>query len=299
MLRGQAYGYDEAAQTIRFTTRDGVERVLRTADLDRLSAYKIAKTRAAKGDARGQIRVGNLAREIECYAYAARHYDDAERADRSLKAEIDAERAENRRQAAAYCMRNAKEAVAEGDYDAAEKWLTKLVQKLPDETEAVQAAELLEQYHARNHEARDDDYEERYVHVLEKELKAGKKHYDAMLEQTRKGLANTRNASSARRSFEGAWKEGERALKELDKAQKKRGEDESGLAELFDGYRALVREHMAEAQSHLASLYTTTSDYRGALAAVNKALSIDPRNASLLAQRARIEVAASEGLFRW
>ena len=81
VLRGNAHSYDEAAETVQFTLNDGTERTLKTEELERMSAYKIAKSRAEKGNPDDEFRLGNFARTIELYAHAARHYDAAEKAD--------------------------------------------------------------------------------------------------------------------------------------------------------------------------------------------------------------------------
>lgn len=294
VLHGEVTAWDPVAEIVTFKTEEGVEHKIKAADLDRISAYKLAKTKVDPKSAEDQVKLGNFARTIECYAYAGRHYASAIKMDPSLKASVEKEQAQNRRQAAEYCARLAREAADKGDLKTAEKWLTTLVNKLPDEPLAAEASAILKEHYEKNHAAKDDELEAKYAEKLKKELANGKKHYDSMLKNIKDGLGNTGSSSSAKRHFESAWRDGNSALSELDKVQKRHKGDEE-IVELFDGYRVLITEHMVDSQLHLSSHYSTQTSYQKALEAVNKALSIDPKNSQALAARARIEEAASEG----
>ena len=116
-----------------------------------------------------------------------------------------------------------------------------------------------------------------------------------MLKKIEEGLTTTRSTSISRRHLEAAWTDGDRALKSLDKTEKKLGRGDPDLAELLDGYRDLVTEHMVASQLHLASSYSVQTSYQKALRTVNKALSIAPNDRKALAARARIENAAATG----
>lgn len=294
VLRGEVTAWDAAAEVLTFVTNDGKEHTIKAADLDRLSAYKLAKTKADMKSATDRVKLGNFARTIDLYAYAGKHYNAALKLDASLATEVEKEQATNRRLAAEYCMAQARAALAKSDSDGAEKWLKTLVNKLPDQPLAAQAGAMLAEHYKTNHEAKDDDLESKYSEELEKDLKKGKKHYDDMLEGIRGGLT-ARGSGAAKRKYEGAWKDGNRALSELDKVQKQRGKNDKDLAELFNGYRVLIKEHMVESQLHLAAQYSTQTAYNQALKEVNKALSIDGKNREALAARARIEQAVSNG----
>lgn len=290
-LRGQVTAYDNTTRILTFVTEDGRTHEIHADQLDRGSAYRMAKTKAEKTDGMGQLKVGNFARDIELYAHAVRHYGYAVEADPSLEQAVEGELTILRREAAEYCMRLAEEATRKGDEKEAEKWLTILVDKLPNEPAAARARAMLEQVYAKNHAAKDDHLEQGNEELLENQLRTGKKYYDSMLEKIRKGLVNSSKTSTAKRMYEGAWSDGQRAMREIDKAEKKLGRAEVG--EVLDGYREVITEHMVDTQLHVASLYTTRSSYQQALAAVNKALSIDSGNRRALAARARIETAAS------
>lgn len=299
VLHGEVVAWDAANEVLTFKTNEGKQHVIKAADLDRLSAYKLAKSKADRESAEDQLKLGNFARTIELYAYAGRHYESAIKLDASLTKQVEKEQAINRSQAAAYSMRQARAAEAKGDGHGAEKWLKILVDKLPDQPEAATAAAMLSKHYEKNHAAKDDVLEGKYSGELQKDLKKGKKAYDDMLEKIRDGLTNSRSTGAAKKKFEGAWKDGEKALSELERVQKKKGKDDKNLAELFDGYRELIHEHMVEAQLHLAAQYSIQTSYNQALKEVNKALSIDGKNRDALAARARLEDAVSNGgLFR-
>lgn len=294
-LVGAATAYDADTQVVTFITQSGETLQIAAADLDRLSAYKLAKTKVDKSSADDLIKLGDIARDLTLYAYAKRHYADALKVDKSLAGRVDPLRARLRTEAGQYCLNLAREARAKGDKKTAEKWLKTVVEKLPNEPEATQAAALLAELLPQSHAALDDDLEANHDELIKKELAGGIKHYNALLEGIRKGLTGARSERAAKTSFEGAWKSGEKAQRELDKVQKALSKDGVNVAELFDGYRALVTEHMVAAQLHLASRYATQSDYKSAQKAVNQALSIDPKNKEARAARARIEEAASRG----
>jgi Tfp pilus assembly protein PilF len=58
----------------------------------------------------------------------------------------------------------------------------------------------------------------------------------------------------------------------------------------------LTTDQMIELHLHIATNYTISTSYNEALRQANAALALDPNNANALAQRARIEQAATEGL---
>ncbi|MFT7484829.1 MAG: hypothetical protein ACI9F9_000673 [Candidatus Paceibacteria bacterium] len=298
VLHGAVQSWDPVAEVLVFVTNEGKRHTISADKLDRHSAYKLAKTKADVKNAADLIKLGNFARTVELFAIAGRHYNNAIKLDESLTSSVQQEQATNRKLAADYCMRQAREAADKRDLTGAEKWLTTLVNKLPDEPLAKEAATILDGHYKKNHEAMDDALEAKYKVELEKDLKKGKSSYDRMLENLRKGLTNT-SSKTVQRHFEAAWKDGQKALSELDKVQKSHAKEDSDLSELFDGYRVLIRGHMVDAQLNLAAHYSTRSSYNDALAAANLALSIDARNERALAARARIEEASSRGgIFR-
>ena len=294
-VRGEAVSYDEATETLTFQMEDGSTREFALDDLDKRSVYLVNRSRVPKDDFDKQVRIGRLAVEVELFAHAARHFDQARKADSSRGAEVDAEVAQLKRQAATYGMAKARAAVSDGNLKEAEKWLVKLAEKLPDEPEGAQARQMLDQYYARIRDEKEAEVLAKADAEQRKQLEVAEGHYDKMVEKTGKGLASDRAGSSAVSTWNGALRDGDRALKALDKV------DTSGpgavTAEQVAGYRRMVIDQMVEVHLHLASLWTVRSSYNKALSETNKALALDPRSERALSARARIERAAAER--RW
>ena len=266
--------------------------------LDRVSAYKLAKTHVDPNNAEEELRLAVFASDINLFVHAGRHLDKAEQLDPNLAGEVAKARAEVKSSAASFCMEHAQKAMASGDKREAEKWLTTIVSKLADQPQAAEASKMLQGLYPENHDSRDDHLEASHGNLLEGELKTGKKYYDQMLKDIQSGLTNTRTTSTAKREFERAWSNGERALKELDRVGKRLSKEQSDTTAAFAEYRSIVIEHMVESQLHLASMLSVQTDYKDAIKAVNLALSVDPNNRDAKAARARIENSASNG-WRW
>lgn len=294
-VRGEAISYDEATQTLSFQMEDGSTKRFALDDLDKRSVYLVNRSRVPKDDFDKQVRIGRLAVEVELFAHAARHFDQARAADPSRGAEVDAEIAQLKRQAATYGMAKARAAVSKGDLKEAEKWLVKLAEKVPDEPEGAQARQMLDQYYARIRDEKEAEVLAQASAEQRKQLEVAEGHYDKMVEKAGKGLASDRAGNSAVSAWNGALRDGGRALGALDKV------DTSGsgtvTAEQVEGYRRMVIDQMVEVHLHLASLWTVRSSYNKALSEANKALALDPRSERALSARARIERAAAER--RW
>lgn len=293
VLKGRATAYDSPKKVLSFRTEDGKDVTYTLDQLDQRSVYMVNASLIPQDNARGQLQLANYARDVGLYAHAARRYGYAEKADPSLKPEIDKERVIGRKLAADYCLKNAHDALAKNDVREAEKWLSLLVAKLPNEPQAQQAAALLEQHYMAERNSRDDQLEREHSELLQKDLKKGKEHYDRMIERTKQGLTARGNKSV--QLWEGAIDDGETVLKELDRLEKKYKDDpkvQAGAAK----YRQLTIDQMIDAHLNLASYYSVSSSYKNAMNETNAALALDPKNQQALSQRARIEQASSEGL---
>jgi hypothetical protein len=296
-VSGRATAYDSEKEVLSFRTEDGQEMEYAMDQLDSRSVYLVYSSVIPKDNAKGQLQLANFARDAGLYAHARRRYEYAEQADPGLEAEIERERAVARQRAADYCIANAKAAQAKGDAKETQKWLAILLEKLPNEPQAAEAAAMVEASYAREANARDDALEKEHEELLQKDLKKGKQHYDSMIERTREGLT-ARNASKSEKLWKSAIDDGEVVLKEIDRLAKKYADD----ARVQDGatkYRQLTVEQMVEIHLHLASQYTTSSSLKNALREANAALALDPKNGQALAARARIEQASNEGLIDW
>ena len=80
------------------------------------------------------------------------------------------------------------------DKKEAEKWLKKVLQKLPGTRHAEQASKMLDQLYDDVHATRDDHLEESAPELLAKDLKRGKSYYDRMLSHNKKGIVSMANA---------------------------------------------------------------------------------------------------------
>jgi tetratricopeptide (TPR) repeat protein len=295
-LKGYATAYDASTQILKFHTVDGRDLDIPLSDLNTLSVYQVTQSTIPKDNARAQLQLANYARDAELFAHALRHYGYAEKADPSLKPEIDKQRAILRQKAGNFALLNAQTALRHGDDAEAKKWLTKIVEKLPEEPQAAEAAKLLDQMFQRSPKATMTVAKDSRGD-LEKDLAPSKAAYESMLEKTRKGLTVANAGTQATNLWQSAIADGERALKNLDKLDKDYTDGRS--RETLGTARKMVTDQMVELRLHLASVWTTRSSYNKALGEVNNALALDPRNRDALEARARIEEASSRGFGWW
>ena len=294
-LKGQATAYNDQTRILSFQLESGEAREIPVDDLDGRSYYQVIRSQVPKDNARGQLQLANFARDVGLYAHSVRHYDYALKADAALKTEIDADLAILRREAGAWAMGIVRDALQKGDRAKAERWLKKIVRKLPNEPVAREAEATLERYHAETQAAKDDELERKHAEKLKKELKTAKKHYDDMMEGNIKALTNTGSGNKAVKAWEDAIRDGERAQKELDKFLKKHA-DEGDVIEAVGGYTKIIDDQLIDMHLSLASHWSTRSSYNKAQREVNLALAIDPKNKEARSMRARIEEAASRGI---
>lgn len=297
-VTGKPTAYDDARKVLSFRTSDGQDRNFTLDELDARSVYMVNRSLVPKDDYEAQLQVANYARDIELFAHSARHYRNAREAgknDPAFLSRLEKNFDDAKRQASVWALGKAQEAAAKKNEREAVKWLTIIIEKLPDEPAAREAQSLLDQYYTRSRAKLDEKAEQDSEHVLRKELAQGKRHYDHMIEKTKKGLSS--KGSTSTRQWESAIKDGNRALKEIDKFEKKQGD--ASLKETLDGYRATVTEHIIDVRLHLASSYMTRTSYQQALAEVNKGLSLDPENERALSMRSRIENAAADSGWGW
>jgi tetratricopeptide (TPR) repeat protein len=295
-VTGHATAYDGETRTLHFTTTEGEPRRFGLEQLDARSVYLVHRSIVPTDDGEAQLQLANLARDAGLYAHSARHYRNARRAAPELAADVDREEATMRRMAAEFCILRAEEALAAGNRREAERWLTRLLDRMPDEPLAERAAEMLEGLHGPVARENYTQTEKEAPDLLKTDLARGKRHFDAMVDHTKRGL-QARGGSSARRDFERAISEGERALREVDRVAADREDAASQRA--LKGYREAVVEQLVQAHLHLGSLLMTRSSLNNAMAQVNTALALDPGNAEALAMRSRIEVASNRGIGWW
>ena len=125
VLAGRATAYDSGRKVLSFRTEDGKQMELSLDELDQRSVYMVNTSLVPKDSGKGQLQLANFARDIGLYSHAARRYEYAEKADPSLKEQVEKERVLLRKLAAEYCLANAKEAVSKNDIKEAEKAIRK------------------------------------------------------------------------------------------------------------------------------------------------------------------------------
>lgn len=289
--------YDSSTKTLYVTLEDGKDAQYTLDQLQARSVYQINASIVPKDDAKAQLLVANFARDAGLYSEAARRYEAVVKLDPALKPAVETEMTTLRRSAAQLCAEKARTAAAKKDYKEAEKWAKVLIEKLPNEPEAAEAATALESYYAQTRAAKMAAAEAKASEALKKDVAAGKARYEKMVDKTKQGL-QARGNSQAKSLFNGAISDGEYVLKEIDRVAKKY--DDSATQEKAQEYRALVTQQLVEIHLHIASLLATQSDYRGAQQEVNEGLALDPKNEQALAMRARIEDYSSRGIgWRW
>jgi len=187
-VRGRGTRYDGDTETLYFHAEDGRDLKFTMDQLDGRTIYTVHHSVVPKDDGPKQLVLANFARDAGLYAHSNRHYRYAVRADPSLAAEVDRQVAIMHDKAGAYCMEQAEAAVRKSDDREAEKWLTRILQKLPDSPQAEQASRMLDKHYAKAHAMRDDRLEQAAPELLASDLKRGKRAYDDMIENNKKGL---------------------------------------------------------------------------------------------------------------
>jgi tetratricopeptide (TPR) repeat protein len=296
-VTGRATAYDSEKQVLSFRKSDGKEVQYTNDQLDLRSLYLVYASVIPEENGKGQLQLANVARDAGLYKHAVRRYGLAEKADPSLKAQVDSELAVLRRSAAQFCLQNAKSAQSAGKNKDVEKWCAILLDKLPAEPEAAEARTMLNLTYVAERNAKDDELEAKHKELLQQDLKDGKRRYDRMFERTKEGLTATSSGQS-KDLWEGAISDGEFVLKELDRIAQDY-KDDSAVQEGVVKYRRLTTDQMVEVHMHLASYYSTRTSYDNALKAANAALALDPKSSVALAQRARIEAAVADSSDRW
>ena len=284
--------YDAPAKTLHVRLETGQEAKYTMDQLDARSVYLVNASLVPKNDANAQFAVANFARDAGLYAHAVRRYQEAVKLDASLKPAVEKEMILLKRSAAEFCMENARAAVSKANYKEAEKWLTILVQKLPDEPEAQQASSMLDNYYEQTRAKEVAAADSKATEAIQKDVANGKKRFEQMVEKSKQGLQAKGNSQSEA-LFRAAIVDGKAVLKEVDRVEKKY--TDPALQEKVSAYRRIATDQLIEVYMNLASRECVKSDFRGAMNTVEEALALDPQNESALSMRARIEDYSSRG----
>jgi len=288
--------YDAPAKTLKVRLQDGRETQYTLDQLDARSVYLVNASLVPNDNAKAMLQVANFARDAGLYAHAVRRYGEALKLDPALKPTIDKEMTTLKKSAAAYCMDNARAAVSKNDMRGAEKWLTILVKKLPDEPEAKQASAMLDNYYEQNRAKALAEADAQATEAVQQDVANGKRHFQAMVTKTKQGLQAQGN-SEGEALFRSAIIEGNMCLKEVDRID--RSYDDPKIKEKVSSYRKLTIDQLVEVHVNLASRLCVQTDYRGALRTIEQALALDPKNESALSMRSRIEDYSSSSGYGW
>ena len=281
--------YDDGS-LIRIQLADGSEREYAYDALESRTVYRLLKARHPYTDGPGQVVVGNYARDAGYYAHARRHYEAAVEADPNLKGQVEGELAKLRALAADAELAQAKEAFGKGALDEAEEHLTVILREFPSEEAAGSAAAMLGELRVREATASRSapDRRSEYADKLEPATKLVQKSVDG----NRDGLLSGKSFSKAKKQFERAISDAEKARRTVETLRKK-NQDDAGLLQAADQVDRQAVAAAVEADLNLASIHLTRNSYNAALAAVNHAIALDPKNQAARSMRARVELAAS------
>ena len=283
--------YDAPKKTLHVRMDDGRETQFTLDQLDARSVYLVNASLVPKDDAKKIFAVANFARDAGLYAHAVRRYGEALKLDPSMKPAVDHEMAILKKEAATFCMENARAAVGKTDYKEAEKWLKILVQKLPDEPEAKQASAMLDNYYAQNRAKDMAAADAKATEAIQKDVANGKKRYEQMVEKSKQGL-QAEGSSQSETLFKAAIVDGKAVLKEVDRLEKKYTDPQ--LREKLSAYRKIANDQLIEVYMNLANRECVKSDYQGAMNSVEQALAIDPQNETALSMRSKIQEYSSQ-----
>lgn len=296
-LKGHLVSYDAQEKRIEFRTEDG-ELVSYTLDqLEPRSVFHLASSHVKADDGPGQLAVGNYARDHQLYAYAVTHYERAVKADPSLKPQVDKEMAKLRPEAAEWLWNKAQEAINNGNPRDAERYLTVLVQRLPNQPQTEKAKPLLAKYYDQNKDEVDKEWASHHDDQARSEIKTAKQYYDQLAAENKAGLQNSNSQTRAIDSFTRGVEYGKKALEELDRVTKDNKDPKvvAAAKELHDQTVQL----MVTAYINLSNVYTTRSSYEQANAAINEALALDPNNANALRARSQNSTASAVSGSGW
>ena len=271
--------------------------------------YRLLRKRMGTS-AEDNLEIAQWCMDKTMYKEAKRHFKMALDADASMADEINAAVAKARTQASRELLQRAKNLQTEGRTKDARNILSIIVQELPLEPAAEEAAKMLaadtEQRKSTtlvrrrgkepptghdgtvpvrdNGEPFSDDARFLFADVL--------KAYSAMLDFTHKGLVA--GGRSGIKDFEKALKEGDKARKAVDKIRPK-GPSDDEIAEAIERSDMRIEEAIVEARLRMADEYLLRNTYNKAGDVIRAGLADYPDNTALRNGMERVTAAASSG----
>ncbi|RKY18404.1 MAG: hypothetical protein DRQ55_13455 [Planctomycetota bacterium] len=279
------------------------------AQLTPMSQYRLRRDKTAD-DADSQLDLADWCVDMTLYTEAKRHFRAAIEAEPLKSDEINQRLTAARTQAGKELLARAKSLAASNQPGEAHRILGIIVQELPLEPVASEAAHLLaedverrkqstfvrkaapsgkdtvpesERAKRRNGEAYSDETRALFADVI--------KSYQRMLERTQKGLV-TSSQSSSIKEFEKAIKDGAKLRGQADKLRPM-GVENPEIAEALELVDSKLEDALVDCRIHLADAYLLRSSYNQATEVVNHGLAEYPHNEQLRRAKDRVTSAAA------
>ncbi len=274
-------------KTLVILTVGGNERSIPYADLAPRTIYALHQSNVPANDFDGQMKIAAYARDNGLYGYAKRHYQRAERADKSRLAEVEQGVALLRKLASEAELVKARESLAKNDLRGARKHLVNVIEDFPGEAAAGIAQSLFDEQFERERQE-DQSIASARSDAVQRALKPALKHLERARNHERKGLKESRKRTRAIHDFEDAVASARRSYELLDKLEKREStspELRSAIAEV----KAEVMELGVNSYVYAANNYLARGSHNNAIESANAALAIDPNSEEARSVRQRAE----------
>ncbi len=269
---------------------------LRYSQLSPRTIYRLKLGATSRRDGEGQLALADFAMANGLYDAARRHLRLALKADPALEGRVDQALRRLMRLASEDLLEKARRRAREGRFKEAERLVAMLLREFPELPAAREGAALLQDLGPRLEAMRTKELAERLAREEEQRRKLVQPAEQAHARGrrlTRRGLQQSARQSTAIALFRSALKSCKKARTLLARTLSRHGQDATVKRLVQELDREIVA-HINQTYVHMGSLYLTRGSYNDALASVNNALALNPKDKEARALRARIEIAASE-----
>ena len=279
-------------QKIVFKTDEGTQMTLTYAELDAQTIFRLMDAKTTKGDAAGQLKLGDQAATAHLFDDARDAYAQAVSDDPSLRAQVEKKLADLRRAASESLLAEAQHASQHGRPDVALHDLTALLHEFPDEPAAQQGRALLDQLQASQSQARKAAKSKAQSAEVQQALAPVESSYDEMGRKIKEGLQGASNQTVSIDDFRSAIETGKAARDSLHEIQGSAA-GTPGLAPASQELDGELVDQLVNAYTQLANLYNQRTSYNDASTAVQQGLALQPKNQDLLQLQSQIAENAS------
>lgn len=266
----------------------GKETTLTYAEVDSRVLFRLKNGATKRTDGPGQLKLARFACEAGLWAQSRRHYSWALRADKSLKAQVEAGLLHLRKTAGATVLAEAKRYEAQGNLVKAQELLTTIIREIPDDDSAQEAAKMLITLHPKTKKADTQGYEVKVSPRLKALLAPARVHYDRMLANRQKGEANLLFPDKALPFLNNAVQAGMQARKTWRQIKSRRGSDPE-LRNIIGYVDGKLDDNLVELHIHIASVKMRAKQYPAALNELNKATRIAPSDGRVSAMKMKVQ----------